>query len=222
MNKLSDSSLGLTVDIVDDVLTLFQHGHPIGYIDISHALLSGCAPATLASLKVRARRIDNGEWVYGYYQHVSDSIGEYHWVHDTFGDIHSVDPATVQQCLPVLPLTSSGSCACSGGAPVGPVSGDLMRPLPGHPAWLEQPWATRGCKPEAVLEEIRTLKELLLEDFIQQNNVEQDPTLDYDYDYQPYLSTAVIIDRWLALNRVSILDVLDDAYYAYLNDQKLK
>ena len=51
----------------------------------------------MREIKFRGQREDNGEWVYGYYQSMSDNEKEYWLINDALGDIHDVAPETVGQ-----------------------------------------------------------------------------------------------------------------------------
>lgn len=48
-------------------------------------------------IKFRGKRVDNGEWVYGYYQELVDNENHYYWVNEPNGDITDVIPETVGQ-----------------------------------------------------------------------------------------------------------------------------
>ena len=48
-------------------------------------------------VKFRGKRVDNGEWAYGYYQELEESENHYYWINEPNGDITDVTPETVGQ-----------------------------------------------------------------------------------------------------------------------------
>lgn len=48
-------------------------------------------------VKFRGKRVDNGKWVYGYYQELVDSVNHLYWINEPNGDITDVVPETVGQ-----------------------------------------------------------------------------------------------------------------------------
>lgn len=51
----------------------------------------------MRKINFRGKRIDNGEWVYGYYQELVDSENHYYWISEPNEDITDVIPETVGQ-----------------------------------------------------------------------------------------------------------------------------
>ena len=48
-------------------------------------------------VKFRGKRVDNGEWAYGYYQELEESENHYYWINEPNGDITDVIPETIGQ-----------------------------------------------------------------------------------------------------------------------------
>lgn len=51
----------------------------------------------MRTIRFRGQRVDNGEWVYGYYTESADNENYYYWVHEHNQDIHDVKKETVEQ-----------------------------------------------------------------------------------------------------------------------------
>ena len=49
-------------------------------------------------IKFRGKRVDNGEWVYGYYEEQVDSENHFYWINESNGEITDIIPETVGQC----------------------------------------------------------------------------------------------------------------------------
>jgi len=55
----------------------------------------------MREIKFRGKRIDNGEWVYGYYAFACryDDSFRRHWIYPKSGNVEEVDPETVGQFI---------------------------------------------------------------------------------------------------------------------------
>ena len=61
----------------------------------------------MREIKFRGKRLDNGEFVEGYFQIVRDCTGKYYWINDFLGNIHDVDPETVGQYIGFKDISQS-------------------------------------------------------------------------------------------------------------------
>ena len=51
----------------------------------------------MSEIKFRGKMIDNGEWIFGYYQKASDNAGNYWWITDEEVNRYDIIPETVGQ-----------------------------------------------------------------------------------------------------------------------------